>query len=57
MMARTPQADEFGLWPLNIVGRQWRRVMRQKGWRKIAATVTIGVEVLLIVVVLALLVI
>jgi hypothetical protein len=57
MTTPSTRSEEFGPWPLSIVGRQWRKVMRQHGWRRIAAVAAIGAEVLLIIVIVALLVI
>ena len=50
------QADEFGPWPLNFVGRQWIKMRRQRGWRRFFAVAFIGGEVLLILVIIALLI-
>ena len=44
------KSDEFGPWPLNVVGRQWRKGKRLHGWRRLMVVLAIGAEVLLIIV-------
>jgi hypothetical protein len=56
--SRTQQRDDWlGPWPLNIVGRQWRRATGQTGWRRAIAVVGIGAEVLAVVAIIVLLVV
>jgi hypothetical protein len=59
MMTTSPaQRDDWlGPWPLNLVGRQWRRVTALTGWRRAFALVGIGLEVVVIVAIVLLLII
>ncbi len=43
------QSDEFGPWPLNVVGRQWRNAKRLHGWLRLSVVLALGAEVLLII--------
>ena len=49
--------DWLGPWPLNLVGRQWRRVMRLSGWQRMLAVTGLGCEVAFVVAVVLLLII
>ena len=42
--------------PLNLIGRQWKRVMRRTGWRRAVAVAGIGVEVVIVFAVVLLLI-
>jgi hypothetical protein len=56
----TPPAqrdDWLGPWPLNLVGRQWRRVTGLTGWRRAIAVMGMGVEVVVIVAIIVLLIV
>jgi hypothetical protein len=57
MTSHPLRSDEFGPWPLNVVGRQWRKGKGLGGWRRLMVVLAIGAEVLLIVAVVALLII
>ena len=49
--------DWLGPWPLNLIGRQWKKATRQTGWHRGVAVLRIGFEVVLVVAVIALLII
>ena len=51
------QDDWLGPWPLNVVGRQWKRVMRLPGWQRVLAVTGLGCEVAFVVAVVLLLII
>jgi hypothetical protein len=51
------RGDWLGPWPLNLVGRQWRRVMRLSGWQRMLAVTGLGCEVAFVVAVVLLLII
>jgi hypothetical protein len=36
--------DWLGPWSLNLVGRQWRRVMRLSGWQRMLAVTGLGCD-------------
>ena len=48
-ISNTTRTDWLGPWPLNLVGRQWRRVTGLTGWRRAIALVGIAVEVVVII--------
>jgi hypothetical protein len=49
--------DWLGPWPLNLVGRQWRRVMKLSGWQRALAATGLGCEVAFVVAIVLLLII
>ena len=51
------QDDWLGPWPLNVVGRQWKRVMRLSGCQRVLAVTGLGCEVAFVVAVVLLLII
>ena len=51
-----PQVDWNGPRPLNLIGRQWKGVMRRTGWRRVVAVAGIGVEVVIVFAVVLLLI-
>jgi len=51
------QSDGSGSWPVNIVERQFTKVKREHGWKRLLAVAVVGAEVSLIVVVIALVII
>jgi hypothetical protein len=53
----TQRDDWLGPWPLNLVGRQWRRVTGLTGWRRAIALVGIAVEVVVIIAIIVLLIV
>jgi hypothetical protein len=57
MTTPSTQPDEFGPWPLNIIGRQWRKATGQTGWHRAAALTRISCELVLVVAVVVLLII
>jgi hypothetical protein len=57
MTSRPVGSDEFGPWPLNVLGRQWRKGKKLHGWQRLILVLTIGAEILLIVIAIALLII
>jgi hypothetical protein len=57
MTTPSTQPDEFGPWPLNIIGRQWKKANGQNGWHRAAALTRIGCELVLVVIVVVLLII
>jgi|HubBroStandDraft_6_1064221.scaffolds.fasta_scaffold297756_2 hypothetical protein len=57
MTTPSTQPEEFGPWPLNIIGRQWRKANGQNGWHRAAALTRIGCELVLVVIVVVLLII
>lgn len=55
-MRSHPESDETGPSPSNLVGRRWRTINDQHGWRRLVALATTGAEVLLIIVAIAVLI-
>ena len=51
-----PQVDWIAPRPLNLIGRQWKRVMGRTGWRRVVAVAGIGVEVVIVFAVVLLLI-
>jgi hypothetical protein len=56
-VTNSPMQDEWlGPWPFNLVGRQWKHVLKLSGWKRVLAVSGVGCEVAFIVAVLLLLV-
>jgi hypothetical protein len=55
--SRIGRDDWLGPWPLNLVGRQWRRGMRLSGGQRVLVVTGLGCEVAFVAAVVLLLII